>query len=634
LVKVSESVTEYRFDQTFLNNNEFPVTGVYIFPLDAHALEGAPEFSVDGVSAAMDRIAATDFFPQLRRLAKGVADPAVLESAGKDVFYARGVHMSPKSQKTFRLKFRVPTVVKGEALNLTVTTAGERYAVAPVAELDIRVRFKMSRPVRRVFSTTHHPAVVSESPFRCAAVLRLEQGKMLTDFRLTALFSGGGLDVRTLSRDMPGEGRYFMVCATAPVGAKQELSPAAQVVFVVDKSGSMGERRIGEAMAALSVFLDRLRPGDKIGVVTVGTRASKFSQSLMLAAPETTAEAFEFAATAPSGGGTDLYNALAAAWDILGPGARNGIIILLSDGRPTVGVCDPKTLTEHVKKWHARTKARIFALPIGESPDYALLDTLASSTKGVMARVEGNSVLRAAQELPAFSSPTAALDLSLEVTGLKDLEMFPANGALSLSEGAAYALGRGAFEASEDARVALRGSVKGKKTVITRRVFENEPAQELEDLPALWAMRKYAALWEAHRSGIGTKSVDMTTLNETADELGFRRPWPVRNSRSPSSRILDGQGGALLWKLRRSLAAADALCESCRLVKGRIFRSVNGQWIDTRVKPDASVRETAFLSDDYFALVEESPELGAFFALGPEVAVASPKGTLRVKASP
>jgi Ca-activated chloride channel family protein len=57
-----------------------------------------------------------------------------------------------------------------------------------------------------------------------------------------------------------------------------------------------------------------------------------------------------------------------------------------------------------------------------------------------------------------------------------------------------------------------------------------------------------------------------------------------------------------------------------RIVGPRTFVFSEGVWVDTAFDPDVmQTVKTAFLSDDYFALVAADPQLGAAFALGSKV---------------
>jgi hypothetical protein len=64
-----------------------------------------------------------------------------------------------------------------------------------------------------------------------------------------------------------------------------------------------------------------------------------------------------------------------------------------------------------------------------------------------------------------------------------------------------------------------------------------------------------------------------------------------------------------------------------RILGSRTFVRADDTWMDTAFDPDLmETVKVAFLSDDYFALAASDPELGAAFALGPNV-IALSNGT-------
>src|SRR5690606_26600937 len=54
----------------------------------------------------------------------------------------------------------------------------------------------------------------------------------------------------------------------------------------------------------------------------------------------------------------------------------------------------------------------------------------------------------------------------------------------------------------------------------------------------------------------------------------------------------------------------------------KTFLQLNGVWTDTTFEPDTMTTEkVAFLSDEYFALLDTHPELAEYFAVGERVIV-------------
>ncbi|MBC6938210.1 MAG: hypothetical protein DWB42_20600, partial [Chloroflexi bacterium] len=57
-------------------------------------------------------------------------------------------------------------------------------------------------------------------------------------------------------------------------------------------------------------------------------------------------------------------------------------------------------------------------------------------------------------------------------------------------------------------------------------------------------------------------------------------------------------------------------------VGSKTFLWLNGVWTDTTFEPDTmQTQKVVFLSDAYFDLLDEKPELSAYFALGERVIV-------------
>jgi len=68
---------------------------------------------------------------------------------------------------------------------------------------------------------------------------------------------------------------------------------------------------------------------------------------------------------------------------------------------------------------------------------------------------------------------------------------------------------------------------------------------------------------------------------------------------------------------------------------GKTFYLREGVWTDSEFKPGATLPETAvkFGSDEYFPLLKQKPQLGAFFSLGESVVVILDGRIYRVNAA-
>jgi hypothetical protein len=65
-----------------------------------------------------------------------------------------------------------------------------------------------------------------------------------------------------------------------------------------------------------------------------------------------------------------------------------------------------------------------------------------------------------------------------------------------------------------------------------------------------------------------------------------------------------------------------AVSNPVQTIGEKTFLYLDGIWTDTNYQPDTMTPEqVVFLSDEYFALLDEYPELGEYFAIGDRLIV-------------
>ena len=84
------------------------------------------------------------------------------------------------------------------------------------------------------------------------------------------------------------------------------------------------------------------------------------------------------------------------------------------------------------------------------------------------------------------------------------------------------------------------------------------------------------------------------------------------------------------------MLGADEEASAVRRVGDKTFYLRDGVWIDSEVKSDTKLPETAltFASDVYFELLKQKPKLADYFSLGERVVVIFEGRVYRVNAAP
>ncbi|MBT4074358.1 MAG: DUF3520 domain-containing protein, partial [Chloroflexi bacterium] len=124
----------------------------------------------------------------------------------------------------------------------------------------------------------------------------------------------------------------------------------AVITFVIDTSGSMGtDRRIGLAKRGLTLLIDNLREGDRVGIVEYG------SEARVLINPTDDKQAIrELISALDTGGSTNAEDGLttgyAMATAFFEEGKTNRVI-LVSDGVANVGQTGPDAILTKIKEF-------------------------------------------------------------------------------------------------------------------------------------------------------------------------------------------------------------------------------------------------------------------------------------------
>lgn len=134
-----------------------------------------------------------------------------------------------------------------------------------------------------------------------------------------------------------------------------KLRKAANLVFVIDVSGSMGrEDRLGLVKKALRMLVDELNENDRVGLVVYGSRAREILPPTSIAHRQKILDAIEYLCT---GGATNAEAGLRLGYEMAERNFEKGKInriILCSDGVANVGVTGPAGILKQIKRFADR----------------------------------------------------------------------------------------------------------------------------------------------------------------------------------------------------------------------------------------------------------------------------------------
>lgn len=454
--KISGLISQVSLRQTFVNTLDEPMEATYIFPLPPGAAVTKFRMEVNGRivdGVVKERGQARREYTQAIESGHRAA---ITEEERPGVFTMRVGNIMPGEAPTIWLimtgplpydegeaTFRFPLVVAPRYIPgtpLPGASVGDGVAADTDATPDAsRISPPVllpgyPNPVRLQMSVWLDPQGMGLSDLRSSLhavesreeggqrAIELQPGERLNrDFILR--FRLGEDQIRTglalnEDDDEPGGGTFAMTLVP-PVSLSRSTKPR-DVVFVLDRSGSMGGWKMVAARRAVARMVDTLRDKDRFSVIAFDTRIERPPQAadgeLMQANDRNRFAAVEFLSGLGARGGTEMATPLRWAADRLAGGYedRERVLVLVTDGQ--VGNEDQilRELAPRLKN------VRIFTLGIDRAVNEGFLKRLADVGGGLCELVESEDRLDEVMDKVHRRIGTPVLtELSLVPTGLE-----------------------------------------------------------------------------------------------------------------------------------------------------------------------------------------------------------------------
>lgn len=202
------------------------------------------------------------------------------------------------------------------------------------------------------------------------------------DFVLNYTLAGDGLRTTMLTHHEPGEKHgHFTIMAYPPRQMDDLPEQPLEMVFLIDRSGSMSGAPISAVKTAMLKALDFMTADDALQIVVFsGSPQPLFSQPVP-ATKDNIRKARKFINSLQARGGTNMLPAVKTALG-MGPslgdgGERNRFVCLMTDG--FIG-----NEVQIVQAIHAdRGETRVMTFGVGSSPNGFLIGRAAKSGRGV-----------------------------------------------------------------------------------------------------------------------------------------------------------------------------------------------------------------------------------------------------------
>ncbi len=375
---VEEGVARVEVDETFRNRTDAAQEGVYRFKLPEDAVIGSFSMWMNGQEKhgrVLEARAARRVYDAIVRKKK---DPGLLEQVGWREFR---VNVFPiPARDTVRVKL-VYSYVLHDDLGLETLEVTLPQNCGVVGDLRVHAKVTAAHGLAGVDCPSNADAKI-QIDGNCAEATWSGDGvEPRGPFVLRSIPRKDGFDVSVLAdRPAGAEDGWFLARVVPRLDAPPKIP--RDVVFVVDRSGSMEGKKMDQARAALLAGLATLRTGDRFQVISFSSDVTPLGDGALLdVTPENLDAARRAARDITASGGTNIAGALAAALaGRTADASRFSAVVFLTDGDPTVGETNPDRI---LATWRATSGAtRLFAFGVGNDVHDFLLTKLATEGRG------------------------------------------------------------------------------------------------------------------------------------------------------------------------------------------------------------------------------------------------------------
>lgn len=218
--------------------------------------------------------------------------------------------------------------------------------------------------------------------------------------------------------------RYFKITIVAGKDIEKLGIVPKEMVFLIDSSLSIQAQRMEEFKQGLMWCLNNLNPSDRFNIIAFKDRIERFKPSSVTWIASSADEARRFINLLSPTESTDVYKAFA---DVISLPAEiyPTYILLLSDGKPSLGITDTRKIIAMINKINKAKKA-IFCYSGGARVNRYLLDFVAYRNRGWSEYVVHTSAI--AEGLRSFYKKIKdpiLTNLRFRFSGLKKDEVYP-----------------------------------------------------------------------------------------------------------------------------------------------------------------------------------------------------------------
>lgn len=433
---IENSIARTTVTQTIRNTTDHDLEVEFFFPLPANTVIQDFTMMVNGQEIPGKLLKKEEAKSIYESIVRQHRDPALMEFVGYNLFKTSVFPIKVGEERNITVNYSQVVEKKNGAYHYSYPLATQKFSQQNLKNVEVNVRIKSKDGLKAVFSSTYDVEIDRKSDKEVRVSKTMENTIPSQDFKLQWNSNNEDIGAQLISYyPKDADHGYFLLIASPSMNQKVEVTNK-NIVFVLDKSGSMSGQKLAQSKNALKYVLNHLNEGDKFNIVVYSDYYDVYSNGLVSFNSENKQKALEYVESIKDEGGTNINLALKESLQLFG--SRDGesnawesynenpnYILFLTDGLPTVGERNESKIAANVKEAN-KYNAHVFCFGVGNNVNSRLLDRISSENGALTEYVKPNQDIEpvVSSLYTQISSPVLT-DIGLQFSSMKIQQDYP-----------------------------------------------------------------------------------------------------------------------------------------------------------------------------------------------------------------
>ncbi len=433
-IAVTGMIARAKVTQTFTNQSNDWVNGLYVFPLPEnaavdHLMIEVGDRKIEG--QIKEKKVAKKLFEQAKRNGKKASlveqrRPNLFTNSLANIGPGETVRINIEYQQTlqyindgYSLRFPLGITPRYAPSNSSTPSDENQSSGALGSSENISISVTLNAGTQLTQLESEHHGINTQANANNEYVITLSDTEVqMRDFVLSWQPELGSKPSSAHFMQLVNDSEYGMIIIYPPLPDEQTILDR-EVIYVLDTSGSMSGAAILQAKQALAYAIDDLSTRDKFNIIEFNSRAELLWRNSRYADAENKTDAFDFVSGLTANGGTEMHQALSLALQSKSDPKLFKQILFITDG----SVSNESRLMSLIE--NNLNGARLFTIGIGAAPNSYFMTEAAKSGKGSFTFIGDTQHVKQkmAALLNKINAP-ALTDIQLNFKGIQQYQQF------------------------------------------------------------------------------------------------------------------------------------------------------------------------------------------------------------------